>query len=256
MAHDSIVVRWCSMKRRPLHLMKGKENGRHLIEFPQRSRMSCKIPRNILLMSQDFLRTIFLCNEINLVHCCWLWQRLFSAAASYASFFGSIVKEKFIKKGFLMKIQQSEPETTFWLESPTSRALRQALLVLVSKDIWDNEEILFQGNGNKKINSHNLWASNRFSSPVNCGSLKTVRAFRRRQCLSALIPIPMPSISGTWQPLPGKPEKSPERERFPLNTILCATILIKLKKIINFKLLGTWKLIELTFKTDEMKKKV
>ena len=53
-----------------------------------------------------------------------------------------------------------------------------------------------------------LWASNRFSSPVNCGSLKTVLAFLRRQCRSALIPIPR--ISGIpWQPLPWNPAKIP-----------------------------------------------
>lgn len=30
------------------------------------------------------------------------------------------------------------------------------------------------------------WASNRFSSPFSCWSLKTVRAFRRRQCFPGL----------------------------------------------------------------------
>lgn len=63
-----------------------------------------------------------------------------------------------------------------------------------------------------------LWASKRFSKPVNCGSLNTVRAFRRRQCLNAFTPIPNPrAISdGTEQPLPGKkfaPLKIPNQQR-------------------------------------------
>lgn len=58
----------------------------------------------------------------------------------------------------------------------------------------------------QKICCANLWASKRFSNPVNCGSLNTVRAFRRRQCLSALTPIPKPRAisAGTPHPLPGK----------------------------------------------------
>lgn len=47
------------------------------------------------------------------------------------------------------------------------------------------------------------WASNRFSNPVSCGSLNTVRAFLLRQCRNVLTPIPIPkAISGTGHPLP------------------------------------------------------
>lgn len=48
-------------------------------------------------------------------------------------------------------------------------------------------------------------ASKRFSSPESCGSLKTVRALRRRQCLRAFTPMPKPRASSGTQP--GAPKK-------------------------------------------------
>lgn len=83
----------------------------------------------------------------------------------------------------------------------------------------------------KRLKRYYLWASNLFSSPVNWGSLKTVLAFLLRQCLNALIPIPIPSISGTWHPLFGKPVKKPDGREGKVFLIAPKNFLINFFKI-------------------------
>lgn len=56
-----------------------------------------------------------------------------------------------------------------------------------------------------------LWFSKRFSNPVNCGSLNTVRAFLRRQCLNAFTFIPSPRAISAEHPLPGKKLAPPNK---------------------------------------------
>lgn len=73
-----------------------------------------------------------------------------------------------------------------------------------------NEKITKKKSDKRRIYSQNLWFSKRFSNPVNCGSLKTVRAFLRRQCRKAFTFIPRPRAMSE-QPPPGKKFAPPNK---------------------------------------------
>lgn len=91
-----------------------------------------------------------------------------------------------------------------------------------------------------------LWASNLFSRPVNCGSLNTVLAFLRLQCLSALTPIPRPNAisdipqapaGNKWAP-PNKLAILRRRKSFIIQSVRFATSCVE--NLLNWKLNLPW----------------
>lgn len=56
----------------------------------------------------------------------------------------------------------------------------------------------------ENLSKNYLWFSKRFSNPVSCGSLNTVRAFLRRQWRKAFTFIPRPRAISAEHPPPGK----------------------------------------------------
>lgn len=68
-----------------------------------------------------------------------------------------------------------------------------------------------------------LWASNLFSNPVSWGSLNTVLAFRRRQCLRAPIPSPKAKSGHPFPGNRGDPAKIPATE-IPMGTLKYMTL--------------------------------
>lgn len=96
-----------------------------------------------------------------------------------------------------------------------SRSLN-GLLVVKHREASKISEIIVKFVGFGRISY--LCPSKRFSNPVNCGSLKTVRAFLRRQWRNAFTFIPKPIAISAEHPPPGKKFSPVNRPAKPIKS--------------------------------------